>query len=144
MEYNREFGIIKWYRAERWLYLHHLTPLAAIIKGAIRIIWGGVIPYKTQIGKGTVITYHGLGVVLNQNAVIGNNCRIRHHVTVASNGEGAPVLGDGVEVGAGAVIVGKIRIGNNAKIGALSFVNSDIPDNCTAVGAPAKPVRFLI
>lgn len=137
-----EFGIIKWYRTERWFYEHHLTLIAWLIKGCIRIIWGGVIPYQTQIGEGTVITYHGLGVVLNKDAVIGKHCRIRQHVTLASNAEGAPVLGDGVEVGAGAVIVGNIRIGNNVKIGALAFVNKDLPDNCTAVGVPAIPVKF--
>ena len=81
-------------------------------------------------------------MVLNKSAVIGKNCRIRQHVTLASNAEGAPVLGDGVEVGAGAVIVGKVHIGNNVKIGALAFVNRDLPDNCTAVGVPAKPVKF--
>lgn len=89
-----------------------------------------------------MITYHGLGVVLNKNAVIGDNCRIRQHVTLASNADGAPVLGNGVEVGAGAVIVGNVYIGDNAKIGALAFVNKDIPANCTAVGAPAKPVKY--
>lgn len=135
-------GVISWYRVERWFYLHHLKPLAVIVKASIRIIWGGVIPYQTEIGKGTVITYHGLGVVLNKNAVIGDNCRIRQHVTLASNADGAPVLGNGVEVGAGAVIVGNVYIGDNAKIGALAFVNKDIPANCTAVGAPAKPVKY--
>lgn len=89
-----------------------------------------------------MITYHGLGVVLNKKAVIGENCRIRQHVTLASNEEGAPVLGNGVQVGAGAVIVGNVHIGDNAKIGALAFVNKDIPANCTAVGVPAKPVKF--
>lgn len=135
-------GVISWYRVERWLYLHHLTPLATVIKAGIRIIWGGVIPYQTEIGLGTVITYHGLGVVLNKKAIIGKNCRIRQHVTLASNEAGAPVLGDGVQVGAGAVIVGNVHIGDNAKIGALAFVNKDIPANCTAVGVPAKPVKF--
>lgn len=135
-------GIMRWYKMERWFYLHHMTPIAFLIKCGIRIIWGGVIPYQTKIGEGTVITYHGLGVVLNKSAVIGKNCRIRQHVTLASNSEGAPVLGDGVEVGAGAVIVGNIHIGDHVKIGALAFVNKDLPNNCTAVGVPAKPVKF--
>lgn len=142
MEINEEFGVIKWYRFERWLYLHHMTPIAKCVKGLIRILWGGVIPYEVSIGEGTVITYHGLGVVLNKQSVIGRNCRIRQHVTLASNRDGAPFLEDGVQVGAGAVIVGKVHIGKNVKIGALSFVNSDLPDNCTAVGSPAKPVKY--
>ncbi len=103
---------------------------------------GGVIPLQTSIGKGSFITYHGGGVVINKQAVIGENCRIRQHVTIASNNEGAPTIGNNVQIGAGAVIVGKIYIGNNVKIGANAVVLSDLPDNCTAVGMPAKPVKF--
>ncbi|MCD8225336.1 MAG: serine acetyltransferase [Clostridiales bacterium] len=136
--------VMKWYRAERWLYLHKLTPLAMVIKGSIRILWGGVIPYQATIGKGTKFTYQGLGVVIHKKAVIGNDCIIRQHVTLGGGGgpEGLPVIGDNVEIGAGTVIVGGVHIGNNVRIGANSFVNKDLPDNCTAVGTPAMPVKF--
>lgn len=105
----------------------------------------GGIPYEADIGKGTVIGYQGLGVVIHKRAVIGRNCSIGQNVTIGGGARipGVPTIGDNVHIGAGAVVVGGIHIGDNARIGANSFVNSDIPANCVAVGAPAKPVKFL-
>ncbi len=134
-------GIIRAYRVEHWLWTHHLKPLAMIIKGGIRIIWGGVLPPSVEIGEGTQFTYHALGVVLHYRTVIGKNCVIRQHVTIAGNDSGVPIIGDNCEINTGAVLIGGIHIGNNVRIGANAFVNTDIPDNCTAVGLPAKPVK---
>lgn len=55
---------------------------------------------------------------------------------------GVPVIGSNVEIGAGAVLIGNIHIGDYVRIGANAVVIEDIPDNCTAVGVPAKPVKF--
>ena len=117
--------------------MHHLTAFAMIVKISIRILWGGVIPYQINIGKGTQITYQGLGVVLSKYCTIGENCIIRQGVTIALGDDprGAAQIGNNV-------IWGNIKIGDNVRIGANSFVNKDIPSNCTAVGAPAKPVKF--
>lgn len=136
--------VASWYRAERWLYIHHITPFAMLIKGTIRIMWGGVIPYQADIGKGTRFAYQGLGIVIHKKAVIGENCTIQQHVTLGGGGgpDGLPVLGNNVVVGAGAVILGGVHIGNNVRIGANAVVLTDIPDNCTAVGSPAKPVKY--
>lgn len=103
---------------------------------------GGVIPPETQIGEGTFFTYHALGVVVNGRTIIGQNCKIRQNVTIGANGDGAPVIGDNVQIGAGAVLIGNIHIGNNVIIGANAFVNTDLPENCTAVGLPAKAIKF--
>lgn len=137
-----DMGIIKLYNWERWCYNHHLEIISKVIKAGIRIMFGGVIPYQAQIGEGTFITYHGLGVVIHKNAVVGKNCIIRQNVTIAGGNGGVPQIGDGVEINAGAVLLGPIHIGNNVRIGANAVVNTDIPDNCTAVGMPAKPVRY--
>ena len=59
-------GIIRSYRVSHWLYVHHMKPIALVIKGWNRIIWGAVIPPSVEIGKGTFITYHGLGVVMHR------------------------------------------------------------------------------
>ncbi len=130
------------YKCERWLYLHHIHFAAKIIKRFIRFFMGGVIPYQTVIGKGTFITYHGPGVVIHRDAVIGDNCIIRQNVTIAGGNGGVPHVGNCVEINAGAVLVGPIKIGNNVRIGANAVVNTDIQDNCTAVGIPAKPIKF--
>ena len=133
--------IIKIYRLENWLYNHHLKVFALIIKMIIRVMFSAGIPPSVSIGEGTFITYHGLGVVIHKNVVIGKNCCIRQHVTIAGGRGGIPTIGDNVEINAGAVIVGPVHIGNYVRIGANAVVIQDIPDNCTVVGVPAKVVR---
>lgn len=77
---------------------------------------------------------HGLyGIVISHNAVIGANCTIFHQVTIGEGKDGAPEIGDNCVIGAGAKIIGKIRIGNNVKIGTNCVVVQDIPDGATVV-----------
>lgn len=135
--------IYKWYKAERWLYLHHIPVLPMMIKASIRILWGGVIPYQADIGAGTLIGYQGLGVVIHKKCVIGKRCHISQNVTIGGTGgfPDVPVLSDNVEIGAGANIIGPVHIGNNVIIGAGAVVITDIPDNSVAVGVPAKVVK---
>lgn len=81
---------------------------------------------------------HGInGIIVSHNAVIGKNCTIFHQVTIGEGRGGAPVIGDNVLIGAGAKIIGGIRIGNNVKIGAGCVVMQDIPDHTTVL--PAEP-----
>jgi len=85
---------------------------------------------------------HPNGVVMHRDAVIGVNCMIMQQVTIGQLAEGgAPRLGDGVYVGAGAKVLGEITIGDGASIGANAVVLSDVPPGCTAVGIPARVVR---
>lgn len=137
--------IYKWYKAERWLYLHNIPVLPSLIKASIRILWGGVIPFQADIGEGTLIGYQGIGVVIHKKCVIGKNCHISQNVTLGgtSGFEEVPVLGNNVTVGAGANIIGPIHIGDNAVIGAGAVVIKDIPANSVAVGVPAKVVKII-
>lgn len=137
--------VYKWYSASRWLFLHHVPVLPGVIKAAIRVFWGGVVPYQAQIGKGTILGYQALGMVIHKRCVIGKNCHISQNVTIGGTSGlyEVPVLGDNVQVGAGAVIIGPIHIGDNVIIGANSVVNKDIPANSVAVGAPAKVIKTL-
>lgn len=80
---------------------------------------------------------HPTGIILHPNAKIGPNCMILHQVTLS----GAVVLGGHVDIGAGAKLLGAIRIGDDVQIGANAVVTSDVPDNTTVVGIPARPVR---
>lgn len=126
------------------MYLHHVPLIPMLMKGVIRILWG-VIPYQADIGKGTVIGYQGVGVVIHKKCVIGKNCHIAQNVTLGGGGGlegGLPVLGDNVLVGAGAVVLGHVHIGDNAVIGANAVVLEDIPANAVAVGAPARVVKY--
>lgn len=106
---------------------------------------GGVIPYQADIGEGTILGYQGLGIVIHKRCVIGKNCHISQNVTLGGTSEiyEVPILGENVNVGAGANIIGPVRIGNNVVIGAGAVVLTDIPDNCVAVGVPAKMIKKL-
>lgn len=138
-------NVYTWYKASRILYLHHIPVLPMIIKGLIRILWGGVIPYQAEIGVGTIIGYQGVGVVIHKRCVIGDNCHISQNVTLGGGGGpagGLPILENNVTIGAGAVVLGNVRIGENAIIGANAVVLSDIPANAVAVGVPAKVIKY--
>jgi len=99
------------------------------------------IPPLVKIGQGLAL-HHGQGLVINNKAVIGAGCTLRHGVTIGNKGvEGkCPVLEDGVDVGANAIIVGDITIGKGAVIGAGAVVTKDVPAGAVMVGNPARRV----
>ena len=89
---------------------------------------------------------HGTGTVIGETTVIGNNVLIYHQVTLGGTGNASgkkrhPSLCDGVMIAAGAKILGDIRIGTNARVGANAVVLKNVPSNATAVGMPA---RFIL
>ena len=94
---------------------------------------------KTVVGGGLRL-YHGVGIVVNDHTVLGRNVILRHGVTLghARPGGGCPVVEDGVEFGAGAIVLGDIRLGVNAVVGAGAVVTRDVPSNSLAVGNPAQ------
>jgi serine O-acetyltransferase len=111
----------------------------------IEILTGISIPASACIGHSFYIGHFG-GIILNSNTVIGSDCNISQGVTIGVSGtgekRGVPVIGDKVYIGAGAVVCGKINIGNNVMIGACSMVNRDLPDNAVAIGVPAQVVSY--
>lgn len=100
---------------------------------AVRL--GFSIP-KNVFGAGLCIVHYGT-IVVSSKAKIGENCRI-HPSTSIGEYNGTPTIGNNVYIGPGAKIFGQIKIGNNVAIGANAVVNSDIPDNVTVGGIPAK------
>ncbi len=108
---------------------------------------GSSIPLPAQL-KGCPVFPHGIqGIFISAGAQIGEGCTIFHQVTIGSNtlsdskGAGYPVLGDNVFIGAGAKIIGGVKIGNNVRIGANCVVVKDVPDNSTVVLSPAVVIR---
>lgn len=140
------FWVMLVYRFGRWRYgvrppaLRKLFSLAyKILHKFIQIITGIDLPCEAEVGTGFIIDHFG-GVVVSGYAKFGDHCRIRNGVVVGlKNVEepGAPIIGNNVDIGAGAKVLGKIRIGNNVLIGANAVVISDVPDNSIAVGVPA-------
>ncbi len=125
------------------LYKKGHTTLARWISQRARNKTGIEIHPGAKIGKFLFID-HGMGVVIGETAIIGDYCTIYHGVTLGGTGKDQgfrhPHLGDNVMIGAGAQILGPIRIGNNVKIGAGAIVIKELPDDSTAVGQPARVI----
>ena len=88
---------------------------------------------------------HGLnGIIVSRYAVIGKNARIFQQVTIGQNEAGdAPVIGDNVTIYPGARVIGKVKIGNNAVVGANAVVTHDVEDNAVVAGVPARVIKYL-
>jgi serine O-acetyltransferase len=131
------------HRVFHWLWNHHLKLLARIGSYWIRCLTGVEIHPAATIGKRFFID-HGMGVVIGETTVIGNDVTIYQQVTLGGTGKKPekrhPTLADKVVVGAGAKILGDITIGQSSQIGAGSVVVRDVPPDCTVVGIPGKVV----
>lgn len=92
-----------------------------------------------KIGGGFSLQ-HGFSTIIAAKE-IGENCRIFQQVTVGFNGDKAPVIGDNVQITAGAIVIGDVHVGNGAYIGAGAVVVCDVPENATVVGVPARPIH---
>ncbi len=105
-----------------------------------RNVYGIELPYSCTVGRRVVFEHQG-GIVVHGNAVIGDECIIRQGVTLGNKSlerpNDAPVLGIRVNVGAGAKLLGKIFVGDEATIGANAVVLCDVPRASLAVGIPA-------
>lgn len=101
---------------------------------------GGYIGPDTVI-KGNPTLPHGLhGIFISRYARIGENCWIYQNVTIGEVNRKAPVIGDNCLIGAGAVIIGGVKIGSHVKVGAGAVVSTDIPDGCTVVSQPVRVI----
>lgn len=128
-------------------FLHRklrIPVIPRILSQLVRFLTGVEIHPGADIGPGFFID-HGMGVVIGETAEIGSNVTIYQDVTLGGTGiergKRHPTLGNNVVVGAGAKVLGNIKIGDNVKIGAGSVVVHSVPDNCTVVGVPAEIVR---
>jgi serine acetyltransferase len=118
-----------------------LSILYRMLYRKVRNSYGIELPYTTKLGRRVVIE-HQHGIVIHGHSVIGDDCVIRQGVTLGNRyldrPFDAPKLGDRVNIGAGAKILGNVSIGDDACIGANAVVLSDVPAGQTAVGIPAK------
>lgn len=136
------FGHARFVIKNKWLRLPW-TILYVVLNKLTEILTGIVIGSTAEIGRRFHIEHHGC-IVIHGASVIGNDCLIRHGVTLGNSGKadplGAPTLGNSVEVGAGAKLLGRISIGDNVIIGANSVVIRDVPNDTVVGGIPAKPL----
>ena len=132
------------HRIAHAFYLRDKHFQARAVSQLSRFFTGIEIHPGATIGKNLFID-HGMGVVIGETAIIGDNCTLYQGVTLGGTGKDVgkrhPTLGNNVMVGAGAKVLGPFYIGDNSKIAANAVVLKEIPENCTAVGIPAKVVR---
>ena len=135
-----------YHRIAHWFYRRNLKFIARAVSQWSRFWTGIEIHPGAQIGKRLVID-HGMGIVIGATTIIGDDCLIYQGVTLGMTGKHAgkrhPTLGDGVMVGANAVVLGNINVGSGAKVGAGAVVVCDVDCGDTVVGVPARPVPCM-
>lgn len=126
-------------RAMPWPLRLFLEPVYFVLDTLVRVCWGIELPRAARIGPGLYIGHFG-GITVASGAVIGRRFTLSQGVTIGVSGQGdqrgTPVIGDNVYIAPGARLFGRIRIGDNVKIGANAVVHTDLPDNAVAVLDP--------
>lgn len=129
------------HRLSHWLWTHHLRWLGRFVSHLARFLTGIEIHPGASIGRRFFID-HGMGVVIGETAVVGNDVTLYHGVTLGGTswvkGKRHPTIEDGVVIGAGAQILGPITVGSRAKVGSNAVVVKNVPGGTTAVGNPAR------
>lgn len=138
------FIAVRLHRLAHWLWRSHLKWLARVVSNVSRLLTGIEIHPGASIGRRFFID-HGMGVVIGETAVVGDDCTLYHGVTLGGTswqkGKRHPTLGNDVVVGAGAKILGPLNIGSSSRVGSNAVVMKDVPDGCTVVGVPGRVVK---
>lgn len=144
------------YRFGNWLYYGFKVPvLHQLLWGIYKVLnlviakgfCSADIPASTKIGAGLYLAHGGNGVVIHERSVIGERVSILQQVTIGENSHHrthpgiGPMVGSDVYIGAGAKVVGPIKVGDSAIIGANAVVLTDVPEIARAVGVPAKIIK---
>ncbi|MGQ9698458.1 MAG: serine O-acetyltransferase [Armatimonadota bacterium] len=134
---------IIWHRIAHWLWNRRLKALARALSHFSRFLTGIEIHPAAKIGKGFFID-HGMGVVIGETAEVGDDVLLYHGVTLGGTSlkkkKRHPTVGNGVVIGAGAKVLGPIKIGDGAKIGPNAVVRNDVPPGAVVVGIPGRVV----
>lgn len=131
------------FRISNWLYRKGVPVLPRLLYVFNRIVFSVVLPPAVTLGRNVTFGYSGLGIVIHARCKIGNGVTIAQHVTLGGRSglTDVPIIEDDALIGAGAKILGPVRIGKGATVGANSVVLSDVPPFATVVGIPGKVVK---
>lgn len=132
------------YRLAHFLHGAGIPMLPRLLYAINRIVFTVALPPSVQIGRQVVLGYSGLGTVIHARARVGDRVQIGTCVTIGgrSGHHEVPVIEDDVQIGSGAKILGPIRIGQGAIVGANAVVLQDVPPGAVVVGVPARVIRL--
>ena len=127
----------------RWLHDRGVPLLPRMNDYLTRLLFACWFPHTVRVGKGLVLGYGGLAIVIHSDAVLGDHVHIDQGVTIGGNGRvnGVPVIGSNVYIGAGAKVLGPIQVGEGSVIAANAVVLSDVPAHSVVAGVPARILR---
>ena len=141
--YFKGFHALQTYRVAHCLWNEDRQSLALLLQNRVSEEFGVDIHPAAQLGQ-SIMLDHATGLVIGETAMVGNNVSILQSVTLGGtgkqDGDRHPKVGDGVLISAGAKILGNIRVGEGAKVGAGSVVLEDVPPHTTVAGVPARVV----
>ncbi|MEN0651680.1 MULTISPECIES: serine O-acetyltransferase [Hyphobacterium] len=141
--YFKGWAALQGHRIAHWLWNERRETLAFHIQSRISERFAVDIHPAARMGRGIMID-HATSVVIGETASVGNGVSLLHGVTLGGTGakgvDRHPKIGNGVLIGAGASVLGNIRVGDEARVAAGSVVLKDVPENCTVAGVPAQPV----
>lgn len=139
------YRLANWARYSNRLVFFLFIPYLVWYKFFIEWMMGFEVPCSTRIGKGLMI-HHGQGVVVNSDVIMGEYCCLLHQVTIGTAGGGdyakSPVIGDRVYLSVGAKVLGDVKVGDGARIGADTLVLKDIEKHAVVVGNPMRVLRY--
>jgi len=137
--------LVRIHAVSHWLWRLHVPLLPRVIYGLMRIAFAVSLPPSVRLGRGVLLGYSGLGIVIHARAVIGDRVVIGSGVTIGGRSglHDVPIIEDDVDIGTGAKVLGPIRVGRGAVIGANAVVIHDVPPHAVVAGVPARVLRVV-